>query len=212
MDDYNSSKALSCELGEEPSVRTGNGSGNAQSVENLAEATAETIAKDAAETGAETAAKDVAETEQELTQAMINQGNQNCAVCLHQQKCGDLAIVLSCDHAFHKDSVKPWLEGHTTCPVCRANVDATTAAMPASQREAERNPPAPSPDAPVVVAVVAATTATTTADQPEQPHPTTTKTEQVTAEPKSEPCFCGGVPGCPCGRHGAPIDSEVDVC
>ena len=66
IDNYKSSKGLGPELGEEPSVRTGNGSGGAQSVNNLAEDTAETAAKDAAETGAETAAKDVAETGVEM--------------------------------------------------------------------------------------------------------------------------------------------------
>ena len=66
IENYKSSKGLGPELGEEPSVRTGNGSGGAQSVKNLAEDTAETTAKDAAETGAETAAKDVAETGAEM--------------------------------------------------------------------------------------------------------------------------------------------------
>ena len=29
---------------------------------------------------------------------------------------------MPCSHLFHRNCLSPWLEGHTTCPVCRAEV------------------------------------------------------------------------------------------
>lgn len=46
-------------------------------------------------------------------------GNDECSVCLLEQRVGDLAVVLECGHAFHKTCLVPWLERNCICPACR---------------------------------------------------------------------------------------------
>ena len=53
-----------------------------------------------------------------VTSSMINEGNA-CAVCCNDFKEGDDAHKLPCKHMFHPGCIKPWLETHNTCPVCR---------------------------------------------------------------------------------------------
>ncbi|XP_062084694.1 E3 ubiquitin-protein ligase ATL6-like isoform X2 [Humulus lupulus] len=53
----------------------------------------------------------------------IGKGALECAVCLCEF--GDdetLRLIPKCDHVFHPECVDMWLESHTTCPVCRANL------------------------------------------------------------------------------------------
>lgn len=46
-----------------------------------------------------------------------------CAICLNEfQEDETLRLLPKCDHAFHPDCIDSWLSGHTTCPVCRANL------------------------------------------------------------------------------------------
>jgi hypothetical protein len=53
-------------------------------------------------------------------------GNENCTVCFERQHVGDLAIKLKCGHCFHKGCVWPWLEKHSTCPVCRLELNTSS--------------------------------------------------------------------------------------
>ncbi|KAL1835918.1 hypothetical protein VTJ49DRAFT_5891 [Mycothermus thermophilus] len=46
-----------------------------------------------------------------------------CVVCVEDMVVGDRAAVLPCEHLFHGDCVRPWLELHGTCPVCRKSVE-----------------------------------------------------------------------------------------
>ncbi|KAL2265319.1 hypothetical protein VTJ83DRAFT_6419 [Remersonia thermophila] len=46
-----------------------------------------------------------------------------CVVCVEDMAVGDRAVVLPCEHLFHGDCVRPWLELHGTCPVCRKSVE-----------------------------------------------------------------------------------------
>lgn len=57
-----------------------------------------------------------------------------CAVCLGSfEKHDKLRILPKCEHVFHLECVNRWLAGHTTCPLCRAELalqpDATKSQM-----------------------------------------------------------------------------------
>jgi hypothetical protein len=46
---------------------------------------------------------------------------ENCSICFDELKDG--TYTLSCNHIYHKECIKTWLSNHTTCPLCRANVE-----------------------------------------------------------------------------------------
>lgn len=49
--------------------------------------------------------------------------HESCHVCLLDFENNELLKRLpKCGHEFHVDCLKPWLEKHTTCPVCRETV------------------------------------------------------------------------------------------
>ncbi|KMS98246.1 hypothetical protein BVRB_4g094470 [Beta vulgaris subsp. vulgaris] len=46
-----------------------------------------------------------------------------CAVCLSLfEEDETLRMLPKCKHVFHVDCVNRWLAGHTTCPICRADL------------------------------------------------------------------------------------------
>ena len=45
-----------------------------------------------------------------------NDKESRCIVCLCD---GSNNIVLECGHSFHWTCVRPWLDGHNTCPLCK---------------------------------------------------------------------------------------------
>jgi E3 ubiquitin-protein ligase ATL6/9/15/31/42/55 len=46
-----------------------------------------------------------------------------CSVCLHEFGDDDqLRLIPRCSHAFHPNCIAIWLEGHATCPLCRASL------------------------------------------------------------------------------------------
>ncbi|KAG2539177.1 hypothetical protein PVAP13_9NG453300 [Panicum virgatum] len=48
-----------------------------------------------------------------------------CVVCLSEFAAGDAVRLLTvCRHAFHTACIDSWLAAHTTCPVCRSELDA----------------------------------------------------------------------------------------
>ncbi|CAL5420815.1 unnamed protein product [Camellia sinensis] len=47
-----------------------------------------------------------------------------CAVCLNRFEPTEvLKLLPKCKHAFHVECVDTWLDGHSTCPLCRYRVD-----------------------------------------------------------------------------------------
>ncbi|KAK7311653.1 hypothetical protein RJT34_09926 [Clitoria ternatea] len=47
-----------------------------------------------------------------------------CAVCLDEYHDNDnLRFIPKCNHVFHLDCIDTWLDSHSTCPVCRANLN-----------------------------------------------------------------------------------------
>uniref|UniRef100_A0A0A9DV19 RING-type E3 ubiquitin transferase n=1 Tax=Arundo donax TaxID=35708 RepID=A0A0A9DV19_ARUDO len=46
-------------------------------------------------------------------------GGAQCAVCMDDFQLGAAAKQLPCKHIFHKDCILPWLDLHSSCPVCR---------------------------------------------------------------------------------------------
>lgn len=44
---------------------------------------------------------------------------QECAVCLSFIDLGQYVIDLPCDHKFHSECIRKWLQSRATCPICR---------------------------------------------------------------------------------------------
>ncbi|CAN1232815.1 E3 ubiquitin-protein ligase ATL6 [Linum perenne] len=73
----------------------------------------------------------------------IGKGALECAVCLNEFEDDEtLRLIPKCDHVFHPECIDAWLESHTTCPVCRADLTPLPAESPptaAIQPELTRN-------------------------------------------------------------------------
>ncbi|XP_010235033.1 RING-H2 finger protein ATL28-like [Brachypodium distachyon] len=55
-----------------------------------------------------------------------------CAVCLSEFANGDAVRLLAtvCRHAFHAPCIDSWLRAHTTCPVCRSDLNLHVPPLP----------------------------------------------------------------------------------
>ncbi|XP_068649584.1 RING-H2 finger protein ATL29-like [Aristolochia californica] len=50
--------------------------------------------------------------------------SRECTVCLGEFSQGDtLRLITGCYHVFHQDCIDIWFDHHTTCPVCRLQLD-----------------------------------------------------------------------------------------
>ena len=73
---------------------------------------------------------------------LIQDGNDECCVCLEPQRVGDVATKLPCGHLYHSDCVVSWLRRHGTCPNCRYELESSDARFESGRRcrMAERVP------------------------------------------------------------------------
>lgn len=59
----------------------------------------------------------------EVKELKYGKDSLECAVCLNEfQEDDTLRLLPKCDHVFHSECIDAWLDGHSTCPVCRANL------------------------------------------------------------------------------------------
>ncbi|TNV78648.1 hypothetical protein FGO68_gene16058 [Halteria grandinella] len=47
---------------------------------------------------------------------------QPCAICYCDYDNGEQLKKLPCKHEFHSHCIKPWVEQHDTCPLCRKQI------------------------------------------------------------------------------------------
>ncbi|CAN1232814.1 E3 ubiquitin-protein ligase ATL6 [Linum perenne] len=74
----------------------------------------------------------------------IGKGALECAVCLNEFEDDEtLRLIPKCDHVFHPECIDAWLESHTTCPVCRADLTPLPAESPPTANEDRVNPDVP---------------------------------------------------------------------
>ncbi|OMO81071.1 Zinc finger, RING-type [Corchorus capsularis] len=72
--------------------------------------------------------------------------NLQCSVCLDDFEAGTEAKEMPCKHKFHNGCILPWLELHSSCPVCRYQLPADESKLESersrsntNQRETESN-------------------------------------------------------------------------
>lgn len=56
-----------------------------------------------------------------MTQEQVNAKLQ-CSVCWEDFVLNEHVRQLSCQHVYHEVCIRPWLELHGTCPICRQNL------------------------------------------------------------------------------------------
>ncbi|OMO58040.1 Zinc finger, RING-type [Corchorus capsularis] len=68
----------------------------------------------------------------EAMPTVIVEENVQCSICLEDIEIGSEAKEMPCKHYFHSGCIVPWLELHSSCPVCRYQ-------LPADESKIEAN-------------------------------------------------------------------------
>lgn len=55
-----------------------------------------------------------------------NYHEKTCSVCLDEYAVNNKIVLLDCNHSFHTDCIKKWLQINKSCPVCRLDIDQPT--------------------------------------------------------------------------------------
>ncbi|XP_013147592.1 PREDICTED: E3 ubiquitin-protein ligase RNF126 [Papilio polytes] len=64
--------------------------------------------------------------------------NTTCSICWENFLEGESVSRLECQHMYHSTCIRPWLQLHATCPICRRSLITQTAGDPAPQPAARR--------------------------------------------------------------------------
>lgn len=72
---------------------------------------------------------------------IIEEDSVQCSVCLEDFEVGNEAKEMPCKHRFHGECIFPWLELHSSCPVCRYQMPSDE-----SKLEHEHNTNGPEPE------------------------------------------------------------------
>ncbi|PPR89367.1 hypothetical protein GOBAR_AA31320 [Gossypium barbadense] len=62
-----------------------------------------------------------------------------CSVCLDDLKTGNEAKEMPCKHKFHGECILPWLELHSSCPVCRYQMPTDESKLDSERPRANTN-------------------------------------------------------------------------
>jgi len=76
-------------------------------------------------------------------------GNLECTVCTEKYRINEFCHLLPCKHFFHQDCIKPWLQLHNTCPVCRYELKTDDIEYEAKKKKFSNTPTSPTLTTPI---------------------------------------------------------------
>lgn len=74
-----------------------------------------------------------------LPTVQIEEEAMQCAVCLDECEVGALVKEMPCKHKFHSTCIVPWLQLHSSCPVCRYQLPSHDSSSPKDNDDNDNN-------------------------------------------------------------------------